>query len=204
MIFATIPASILYAVPIAVVFTIVGVLHYAAQKTVNSASKKITSTAAEDALVAFMNANNMGDVRVVASADYTYNDYNLDSNSIELSPDVIGSVDVNSVALALRAGGRALAFRNEPERATRMKKLQRFGSLVFWLAFCVLSFGIMSSSLECSAAGYVVVVLVGLINLCEKNAQKKIDAQVESFVDSTNLFDAQTKVSIKKSLAATR
>ena len=122
MVFATIPTAVLYAAPIAIVFIIACVLQVGSQKIVNSASKEVTSTTADAALKAFLNANEIKEVDVVPSADYTYNDYDLESRSIKLSPDVIGSVDVNSVALALRAGGRALAFQNEPERADRSRR----------------------------------------------------------------------------------
>ncbi len=204
MIFATIPAGVLYAIPVAVIFTVAWLLQYFSQKIVKSASENVTSTTADAALKEFLNANGLNDVSVVPSADYTYNDYNVETGSIELSLDVIGCVDVNSVVLALRAGGRALAFHNHPERAAHLKRLQRVGTVVFWIAFCVLSIGIMSSSLAGSVAGYGVAVLVGLINLCEKSVQKKFDAQVESFVDATSLFDSQTKDAVKKTLAATR
>lgn len=198
------PLSIVCFLPLIPIFLFAWLKQRADAKTVAIASKTPTNVLAKDALVDFLQKNDAASVEVVASSNYSQNEYVEKDDKIYLSPETIGDVDVASLALVLRAGSQAILARKGERVADALAKTKNAESLLFWVAFCVLAFGIMGASPIASAVGYGIVVVVWLARSLGNAQAKKYEELAIAFVKETKLLPETKEELFEKTLAATR
>ncbi len=195
---------LLYSIPAIPIFGFAWTSQVKASKTLRVGSRKKTSVVADVELKKFLASKNLNDVEILKSDVYTQNEYVESEGKIRLSPDTLGAVDAVSVALALHAGAQAEASRRAPEYSRMIQKLRYFEILVFWIAFCVLAFGLMSSSLPLSIAGYACVVGVWLVNTRKSAIMKKIDQSAVDFIRASKDMSDEEQKDVCKALEADR
>ena len=196
--------SLICFLPLIPVFVVSIVSQRAASKTVAQASKTSTGVASDKILGEFLNKVNLDSIEVVKSSDYLQNEYDEKDGKIYLSPDTLGSVDAASIALALYAGAQADAIRNQGYTSRPIKKLQRVETILFWTAFCLLAFGIMTASIPISVVGYVVGACVAGLRGKRRAIYQKIDDVASEFIDNSNALDDEHKSLVKSVLDAER
>ena len=202
--FASVPVSLLYAAPISVVVVLAAIMQSRARKQVVAASKIATKVVAQKALREFLKDQGLENVEVVQSADYSKNAYDAARDRIELSPDAIDSIDVGSIALALRAGSGAVAAKRAPEKASFVAKLRTTETLAFWVVFCAFAFGIMANSAPLNAVAWGCLVALFVLERVRANVVAKLDVGAESFARESKLFEPDLAEAIVKTMRALR
>ena len=198
----SIPVPVLYAIPIASVVALSQWNRCRSRRQIEKASETIARIAAEDALKEYLKTNRL-DVPIEKSDDYTENDFDVAKGVVKLSPDAFGSVDVGSIAYALVAGSQAAQNASDASTLTLVSKLRRLETYGFWLVFCVLSFGIMSSSAPLTTVGYALAIAVGIVSRLRKSKVRKMNESAKRFAAESPLFAPQIASELQKTIDAT-
>ncbi len=177
---------------------------FSASKTASEASKKATSITADKALDMYLRSEGLEAIPVKKSENYLQNEYIAEDNSIYLSPDTLGSVDVVSVSLALHAGAQAKSERSDRGLRSRLKALHNLQSIAYWTAFCVLAVGIMAGSVGATIAGYALAAGGILAGFKRHLSLKHSDEQALSFARKTQLLPEEQLALLEKAFAADR
>ncbi len=196
--------SLICFLPLIPAFIVSILSQRASSKIIAQASKTSTGISSDKILQEFLNAKKIDSVKVVKSSDYLQNEYDERDGKIYLSPDTLGSVDAASIALALFAGAQAELSRDQVFSATSVKKTQRVETILFWTAFCFLSFGIMTGSILISAIGYVVGGSVAGLRAKRRALFKKIDDVACDYIDQSDALNDADKTLVKRVLEAER
>ncbi len=197
-------ASIVCFLPLIPAFIYAWYVGYAAQRQVDRSSKHATSTLAYELLESFLRSVNLNDVKVTRGENYLKNEYDASENAIELSPDVIDSIDVHSLALALRAGAQAATAKQRPHILATLAKIRNAQTLLFWTTFCILSFGIMASSYTISAIGYAVLACVYFCAHTQRNLKREIDDVAIAFMRKSKVLPEAQQEELERVFAAQR
>jgi len=200
----TIPTVLLYSIPAIPIFGLACASQMKASKNLRLGSQKKTSVVADVELKKFLKSKDLQELEILKSENYSQNEYVESEGKIRLSPDTIDAVDAVSVALALHAGAQAVASRRAPEKTRMIQKLRYVEILIFWIAFCVLSFGLMSSSLVLSVAGYVCVFGVWLVNTRKGRIMKSVDQTAVDFVRASDYYSDVERKNVIKAFNAIR
>lgn len=183
--------SILYFLPLLPILILAWRSRRVAEQTQAALSKVPTPRPANDALTAFLQKEKMVDVKTVKSDNYMQNEYVPNDDKIYLSPDVVGSVDVYSTALALRAGAQAYCAKNKPTLLASIEKAQNAQTILFWADFCLLAFAIMTSSFILSIAGYALLIVVHLVAKYQRARKKEIDRVAVDFLQNSKFLSPE-------------
>lgn len=197
-------ASIVCFLPLIPAFIYVWYAGYAAQRQVDRSSKHATSTIASELLERFLRSADLNDVKATRGENYLKSEYNASKNTIELSPDVIDSIDVHSLVLALRAGAQAVSAKQRPHLLATLAKIRNAQTLLFWTTFCILSFGIMASSYTISAIGYVVLACVYFCAHTQRKVKREIDDVAIAFMRKSKVLPEAQQEELERVFTAQR
>lgn len=196
--------SVIYALPALPIFCAGWFSQIRADRCVRKLTDADAGVASDVALAAFLKEVDLTDVEVVKSENYLQNEYVAAQNKILLSPDTLGRRDVASVALALRAGGQAVAERRSPEKPGRVRALHAAENIGFWGAFSILAFGIMSATLATTILGYALVALVYGLWRVRTNILREIDGVALKFAKTNPAIPQETARLVDRALQAER
>lgn len=196
--------SVYCFLPLIPLFVVAWLLQRSATRTVEAASKKAVEVVSKDALEKFLSDSGLEKIDVVKSSSYVQNEFDEKENKIYLSPETFESVDLGSLALALRAGAQAKTVREQTGFAATASKLRGFQTLFFWVAFGVLAFGIMSGQFATSGIGYLIALASWLCGKLKRDALKKIDDVAVEFVQKNELLPSDALETFERTLSALR
>ena len=196
--------SVYCFLPLIPLFVVTWLLQRSATRTVEAASKKAVEVVSKDALEKFLSDSGLEKIDVVKSSSYVQNEFDEKENKIYLSPETFESIDLGSLALALRAGAQAITVREQTGFAAVASKFRGFQTLFFWLAFGVLAFGIMSGQLATSGIGYLIALASWLCGKLKRDSLKKIDDVAVEFVRKSELLPSDALEALERTLSALR
>lgn len=196
--------SLYYFLPLIPILYVAWLVQHKSSQCIMKSSKTPTKVVADDALDLFLKQKDLGSIETVKSDDYSQNEYVESQDKIFLSPDVLGSVDVCSIALALRAGAQAEAAKKQPLILKTIDKLRNAQTLLFWVVFCLLAFGIMTASLVLTIVGYVLLAIYCALSRRQKSILKSIDDSAVAFVKAQKLLAPEQTAELERVVAAER
>ena len=196
--------AVIYSLPAIPIFCAAWISQIRADRCVRKLTDVDAEVASDVALAAFLKEVDLTDVEVVKSENYMQNEYVAAQNKILLSPDTLGRRDVASVALALRAGAQAAAERRDPEKPRRVRAIHAAENIVFWGAFSILAFGIMSSTLTTTLIGYASLFFVYGLSRVRVKILRDIDAVVLKFVKTNPTIPEKTALLVAQILKSER
>lgn len=196
--------SILYFLPLLPALIYAWVKGNAAHKRILESSKSDSKIVARDLLTMFLKAKSMDDIQIAKGDNYLQNVYVESENRIDLSPDTIDSVDVASLALVLRAGAQAATVKQSPQTLQMLAKLRNIQTILFWTVFCILAFGIMTSSLVISIVGYVLLCGVLYCGHIQRKLKSDIDNIAIEFMRQTAILPQDKQAELEEVFAANR
>ncbi len=196
--------AVVYSLPVLPIFCACWFSQIRADRRVRKLTDVDAEIRSDAALAAFLQEVDLTDVEVVKSENYLQNEYDAAQNKILLSPDTIGRRDVASVALALRAGAQAVAERREPEKPRRVRALRAAENIVFWGAFSILAFGVMSATLATTILGYALIAVVWALWRIRVKTMRELDAVALKFAQNYSQIPAETARGVAAVLRAER
>ena len=198
------PLSIILAIPLIPFFLVAWLTQRSASKVVDKTSKIALQEVSEKVLRQYLDEHNLAKVEVDKSSDYSQNYYSVEDGKIYLSPDVMGAVDVCSVATALRAGAKALSEYKGENPLSTIGKIRSAQTLVFWIAFGIVAVGVMASSISISVCGYLFVIVAWGLGRYRHHVEKKIDQSALDFARSSKAIPENLFAEFEKATAALR
>ncbi|MDO5308904.1 MAG: zinc metallopeptidase [Planctomycetia bacterium] len=202
---SSLATSAIYAIPAVLALLLAWFKQHSTQSQIKRGSKTSSGIVSNNALAAYLKERGLSELKVGRHTDFTKNEYSRKTGEILLSPDTLDSVDYGSVAYALHAGAQAESARRAPNELQSVDALGKWVSIIFWILFCVLGAGLMAANLPCTIAGYVLMLIMFMMNAKRRSIISKIDEDAIHFVKTNDkLFSEEAKKQLTALLKSMR